>query len=601
MSDPASRQPSGAALSSTDDADDQRGRGNAEVSYVPWPANVKLTRWQRIIWSIEFMRHVPVRKIARRGALTIKRRMLERFARKALPGAGVLKVREGGVASIMPRRLVGVEQSGSDVRITLLGRSEILSRPLFASSKPTAGNGSQLWSMSLHYMEYLEGCDDATFVAIVEDWLDGAAPYGRSYWRDVWNSYTVSLRIAVWLQQLAIRPDLPAELKRRMYDSLAGQLSFLERNLETDIGGNHLVKNVKALLLGGCAFDGAAAVHWRRRGLRLLESVIAEQILPDGFHFERSCSYHAQVFVDLLECRAALGHDPLHGRLDDALLRMAQALADLAPPDGGPALFNDAGLTMSHRPSQCLEACARLLGAHAVRQAVFSYPEAGYFGAAFGSDLFVADCGRIGPDALPGHGHGDVLSFEWSLEGQRIIVDQGVYEYVDGARRRLARSTAAHNTLSIEGADQAEFFGDFRVGRRPDVSVGKWQPRTDGFRLEGCHDGFARTAAESLHTRVFEVARDVVGIADRLSRPSRGRARTALLLHPEVCVTASGNSARLERAGVAVEVISSVPLVVAPAAWWPDMGCEFATSRLVADWPSGTTEATMRLAVLRRR
>ena len=56
----------------------------------------------------------------------------------------------------------------------------------------------------------------------------------------------------------------------------------------------------------------------------------------------------------------------------------------------------------------------------------------GYFGARLGDDYLVVDCGRIGPDDLPAHAHGDVLSFELSIAGHRIIVDQGVYEYVAG-------------------------------------------------------------------------------------------------------------------------------------------------------------------------
>ena len=55
--------------------------------------------------------------------------------------------------------------------------------------------------------------------------------------------------------------------------------------------------------------------------------------------------------------------------------------------------------------------------------------------------------------------------------GERVIVDQGVHEYIPGERRRLSRSAASHNTVCIEGADQADFFGAFRCGRRPNVSI----------------------------------------------------------------------------------------------------------------------------------
>ena len=164
--------------------------------------------------------------------------------------------------------------------------------------------------------------------------------------------------------------------------------------------------------------------------------------------------------------------------LDEALKAMAQPTADLAHPDGGPAEFNDAGLTMAYAPAQCLAAFAKLIKQTAAPAPVFAYPDAGYFGRREGGDYFVADCGRIGPDALPAHAHGDILSFELSIAGERIVVDPGVYEYVDGPRRRAARAAASHNTLCFDGLDQAEFFGAFRCARRPNVELARSRLRT---------------------------------------------------------------------------------------------------------------------------
>jgi uncharacterized heparinase superfamily protein len=107
------------------------------------------------------------------------------------------------------------------------------------------------------------------------------------------------------------------------------------------------------------------------------------------------------------------------------------------------------------------------------------------------SSYLVADCGRIAPDDLPAHGHGDVLSFEWSVKGHRIIVDQGVYEYIAGPRRRQSQTAMSHNTLCLEDADQAELYSSFRCGRRPNVDVRNYNAHAAGFVLEGTHDGFA--------------------------------------------------------------------------------------------------------------
>src|SRR5262249_48033881 len=162
----------------------------------------------------------------------------------------------------------------------------------------------------------------------------------------------------------------------------------------TDICGNHLVKNIKALIWASAYFTGPIAERWRRLGLKHLQRELDRQILADGMHYERSPSYHAQVFADLLECRQALADDPFGGQLDAALDRMAQTVADLTHPDGGPALFNDAGLTMAYAPEVCLSAYESLFRRRPKQRGVFAFADAGYFGMRTQSSYLVADCGR---------------------------------------------------------------------------------------------------------------------------------------------------------------------------------------------------------------
>ena len=182
---------------------------------------------------------------------------------------------------------------------------------------PSLEPKDQLWRMNLHYMEYLEEVDDARFLELAHDWIEANPARRPGAWKDSHNSYALSLRAVVWMQQLARRRLPDAGL---IAASLAEQMRFLEDNLETDLGGNHLVKNIKALIWASAFFEGKAAVRWRAKGLRLLRAALEEQILPDGVHFERSPSYHAQVFADLLECRHALA-DASPPALDEALKR----------------------------------------------------------------------------------------------------------------------------------------------------------------------------------------------------------------------------------------------------------------------------------------
>jgi uncharacterized heparinase superfamily protein len=315
-----------------------------------------------------------------------------------------------------------------------------------------------------------------------------------------------------------------------MTDSIARQLLFLERNLERDIGGNHLIKNIKALAWGSAFFAGPVAARWHALAVRLLRQELAHQVLPDGMHYERSPSYHCQVFADLVEIRHALRGDPLGGALDEALARMAAATTVLAHPDGFVAEFNDAGLTMAYSPTACLAAYAAVSGyCAAASDGAFSLPHAGYFGFRRDADYLIVDMGRIGPDDLPAHAHGDIGSIELSVGGRRMIVDPGVERYVAGPERAASRSAGSHNVLALDGGDQADFFGAFRCGRRPYVHVTEYLPYADGIAIEGWHDGYASLPGKPIVHRRVEARGATTTITDRVETSEWRSGTTGML------------------------------------------------------------------------
>lgn len=522
--------------------------------------------------SLRFLRHLPPRQVGRRFGLKL-RRTLERGLRPGLDGAAT-PAPAPPLPLFPPRQ--GMARRTDGWRFRFLGRDLAMAGVI--EWRP---GEDQLWRMNLHYMEYLEELDDAAVADAVAQWIAANPPYAAGAELDGWSAYSISLRAVVWMQQLAARPGLAAAMRAAAQRSLIAQLNYLHRHLETDVGGNHLIKNIKALLWGSVYFEGAAAEGWRLTGLRLLARELDRQILPDGMHYELSPAYHCQVLADLIETRHALGADPLDGRLDAAITKAAKAAALLAHPDGEIALFGDAGLHMAYAPA--------LLGAEAEPpRRVFALPDAGYYGIRSNGDYLLVDAGPLGPASLPAHSHGDIFSFEYALAGERVIVDQGVFEYVAGARRQASRSAASHNTLCLEGADQAEFFGAFRVGRRPRVELLRYEEHEDGFTLEARHDGFAGLAGRPIHRRTFVAAGNRLRTEDRIDGKPTVRARVSLLLAPQIEpeITVS-EGVRLTGARASALLTASAPFAIEEAVWWPDMGVEVPTKRLVISLAPG--------------
>ena len=524
--------------------------------------------------ELHFARHIPLRQLARRVQLTV-RRGTEARLRPKLAVHGV-RLEDDAPRPLFRPAASETRRTREGWQFTFLGKTNACG-PRVSWIMP--GTDDQLWAMNLHYFEHSEALNDQDWADLARQWIGANPAYSPGSTHAGWNAYALSLRVVSWLQQLAVRRSLDEETVALVTGSTAAQLHYLERHLETDIGGNHLFKNIVALLWGSAALATPRASRWRALGLRLLRRELA-QILPDGVHFERSPSYHAQIVGDCLNIRRVLGGNALGGRLDRAIQSGLQAAVDLAHGDGLPAQFGDAGLHMALSPSALCEAAAAMGFSAPEPRPTFAFPDAGYFGVRVDRDALIIDAGPLGPDSLPGHAHGDMFAFEWSIGGRRVIVDQGVFEYVAGERRQTSRSAANHNTVAAPGADQGDFFGAFRLGRRTRLAHRNVAFKADRISLNGGHTGFIGPARRVRHDRSIEAGPREIRVKDRLSAPLTG-ASASLLLSPEAKPSLNPDGT-VSIGGFERPIMLSADgeIRIEPALWWPDMGVEIATSRL---------------------
>lgn len=537
-----------------------------------------ITRLRR---EFEFARHIPLQQIARRAQLVTKRKIVDRFL-----SASPLEAWQGpGPKSLLRPRFFAphgeVRRHKGRWRATFLNRSEDLGESVdwdALSNDPS----SQLWAMNLHYFEYLEDVPQDDAIGLIEDWIRNCRPRTPLSSKASWTPYAISLRISAWLAWWSKNAhSATPEFRGLFAASVREQADYLYANVETDVCGNHLIKNVRALAEVGAVFQDRRSARWSRRAERLLRQEIPLQILQDGVHFERSPSYHTQVLVDLLAIRSVWGAERVQD-LDSALEHMAQALTDLTHPDGYVAQFNDAGLNMAVKPSAALGAYAAQLGRSApLARQFFALDDAGFYGARYDSDYLVAKFGPLGPNHLMAHAHGDWGSLEWSVGGQRVLVDQGVLKYSSGRARARSRSTAAHNTAQIGSSEQADFFGAFRCGARPHPAPASYRPAPEGFEIEGELIP-AATPCAGTQVRRIVLAKRLLEIED--IAPAGASLEAHFLLHPSITARQDGSNVVLERSdGLRLSVTAEGgSLRVEPAHWWPDMGHEEETTRIVA-------------------
>jgi hypothetical protein len=92
--------------------------------------------------------------------------------------------------------------------------------------------------------------------------------------------------------------------------------------------------------------------------------------------------------------------------------------------------------------------------------------------------------------------------------GVDVLVDPGTYDYFSFPEwRRYFRSTRAHNTLALDGADQSSQLGLFLWGHRAVARCIDWRPRPGGGIVAGEHDGYRALPVPATHRRTLDLDR----------------------------------------------------------------------------------------------
>ena len=454
-------------------------------------------------------------------------------------------------------------QTGKGLRsgeLRLLGVSRTIARTApsggvrWAEADWTAAGEPLLWRYHLYYWDWAwtlatEGSAAgarAVFTAIWQSWQSAVVPgHGPA-----WHPYPASLR--AW-SFCALYRRLVADgaVEAAFRADLAAHAGFLRHHLEADVGGNHLIKNLKALAGLAVFFGDDALLTWT---LVRLSRQLAVQVLPDGGHYERAPAYHCQVLADLIDIEGLLraAGQPVPGRLPQAITAMRDWLGAVLTPSGDVPMLND-GFPVSR------ELLTRLTAAPPPAGRLRVLPDTGLIRAAAGPWLVLADVGEPCPPDLPAHAHADTLSLLAHLEGVPLLIDTGTSTYAAGPARNRERSTAAHNTVEVDQCDSTEVWGAFRAGRRARVTgMSAWAGRQT-LEFEAAHDGFRNLPGKPVHRRRVRLSADVLRVDDEVTGHGRHQVTVRWHLAPGAALKLNSGGALVATAAGPVRVSVSAP------------------------------------------
>jgi uncharacterized heparinase superfamily protein len=446
-----------------------------------------------------------------------------------------------------------------------------------------SNNLNKLWLYNLHYFDDLNAVNSNQRVTLhhvlIQKWIDENPPgFGNG-----WEPYPSSLRIVNWIKWFLLGDNA----KQPWLDSLVIQIRLLSQNIEYHLLGNHLFSNAKALVFAGLFFKGKEADHWYQLGISIINKELSEQVLPDGGNFELSPMYHSiflEDLLDLINIHQAYDRSFVDG-LENKIVQMFEWLKIMCHPDGEISFFNDATLNVAPPLSDLLSYTDRLgilFNSKKIGR-LTHLEESGYIRAENKNLVVIADVADIGPDYIPGHGHADVLSFEMSLFGKRVIVNSGISTYEIGINRHKQRSTELHSTVTVDDQNSSEVWGGFRVAKRAKVfNISKFEDN-NCIEFSACHNGYKKVS----HCRHWRVSSDSIKIEDNIIGKGLHNIRSVLPLHPDVVVgDIQGNSISLKVGGKLVKINfeGKGKLNTIESQYYPEFGRSIDNKHLIYDY-----------------
>ena len=347
----------------------------------------------------------------------------------------------------------------------------------------------------------------------------------------------------IWVRHLLTGcPALTDKFHADLLQGLALNGRHIERYLSTYFSPNtHLLGEAVALFfIGVLCPEIPEASGWRERGLRIVLQQADRQVRGDGVYFEQSLYYHVYALDFFLHTRILAQRNNIEiptsfDQVIRKMLRVVEALSQEGSPDGFGD--DDGGRLFSPRRNraECMTdplSIGSLLflgdervpsGATLTEEAVWLFGERAAalprqrssllpghsqcfreggiyvsFSPSGASEQVVIDAGPQGAMRC-GHGHADALSLKLSLGGEAWLTDPGTFSYM--SERNTFRGTSAHNTLRVDGLDQAVPAGPFAWNQIPSVHADSWITGDTFTFFSGSHTGYMRLGDPVLHRR----------------------------------------------------------------------------------------------------
>lgn len=351
-------------------------------------------------------------------------------------------------------------------------------------NKNSMNEGTRLFKLNLHYQDFLvdlslgflknKKSDQLNFIInTIKSWVYQNNFFDSESFKCNWNSYCVSIRMMNYIKVACILKNDFSHKEQVFLDNIINQhSSYLTKNLEYDIQGNHLLENYLSLLYSFVFLNKKK--DFDKYFLKTIK-ILDKQILEDGAHYELSSMYHSIIFSRLLEIiDFSRSNNFIHPtelyKLKIIVSKMLNWLFQIQYQNTIP-LLNDSFSSMTFDYSYMSNLYKSVFGHDLEIDKSQSLSDSGYRKFNFYKYDALIKIGEIGATEVPGHAHAD--SFNTLVYDNKgpVFIDPGVSTYNNNLTRQNERSSSYHNNVTYHFKNSSEIWSSFRVGKQCSVDI----------------------------------------------------------------------------------------------------------------------------------